>query len=196
MTDTLWEDVVGWIPTYPPLGTHRGRVSLALLQCPAHDLHGSREKVPTTNVCRPGWPAARNANSLERDRDRPSRPCVSVHRRAGRRENHLGQAGRQSPQLPGQRSVTQSVQHLRRVSRDHRRRGPRRPRNGRSLEQQRGGRATAAGVHSLSAEPRSIQDRHRRRGPHALDGSVQRLSEDARGASFAREVHLRDYRKP
>ena len=47
---------------------------------------------------------------------------------------------------------------------------------------------------SVPPGARPLQDLHRRRGAHALDGGVERLPEDAGGAAAAREVHLRDDR--
>ena len=62
--------------------------------------------------------------------------------------------------------------------------------------QRRRAGARAARERALQPGPRPLQDLDHRRGPHALDGSVQRAPEDARGAAAAREVHLRDDRVP
>ena len=61
-----------------------------------------------------------------------------------------------------------------------------------SVDQVRELRESAA----LQPGARPLQDLDHRRGPHALDGGVQRTAEDARGAAAARQVHLRHDRVP
>ena len=80
---------------------------------------------------------------------------------------------------------------------DHRGPQPRRPRDRRCFQQQRGRRARAARERRLRGlVAGQAQGVHRGRGAHALRGRLQRALEDARRAAGARAVHLRHHRTP
>ncbi len=68
--------------------------------------------------------------------------------------------------------------------------------NGRSLPQQRGGRAPDQRRHPLRAGVGALQGLYPRRSAHAVGRGVQRAVEDAGRAAAARQVHLRHHRNP
>ena len=80
---------------------------------------------------------------------------------------------------------------VRGLRRDRQRRRARRARDRRREQQRRGPGARDRRRLALRAVPRPFQDLHHRRGPHAVDGGVQRALEDARRAAARGEVHLR-----
>ncbi len=61
-------------------------------------------------------------------------------------------------------------------------------------ERRRDARATRR--RALCAGRGALQGLCHRRSAHAVDGSLQRLAEDPRGAAAARQVHLRHHRNP
>ncbi len=176
-----------------PHGSPRTSVGWASPLCyiPRSDgVHGPRSQIPSADLRRPRRPGARDADALQRDPHRACGARVPLHRRARRRQDDDGADRGQGAQLrkgPDPRAL----RRVRSLPRHHRRPRHGRAGDGRRLEQQRRGRAPAPGVHPLSAQPRPLQDRDRRRGPHAVHGRVQRVPEDAGGAAAAREVHLR-----
>ncbi len=82
------------------------------------------------------------------------------------------------------------------LRRDHREPASGRDRDGCGVQYRRRQHARDHRERALQAARRALQGVHHRRSPHALEGRLQRASEDAGGAAGARQVHLCHHRDP
>ena len=126
---------------------------------------------------------------------RPGRsggPRLPVQRAPGHRQDLHGPDPGQGPQLhrPAGRRAVRGLPVL---CGDHRGHLARCPRARRRL-QQRGRRHARPGVPGGPRHPGPPEGLHRRRGPHALDGGIQRPAEDPGGAARPRRLRAGHHR--
>ena len=140
-----------------------------------------------------GRPGAHRQDASQRHRARPGPPCVPVRRLARHRQDVDGEA-------PGVRAERRGRPQRRfrpgqlGGARDPRRDLARRGRDGRRVEQLGRRHPRAARERRARADAGRQPRVHPRRGAHALDGGLERVPEDARGAAAARGLRARDDR--
>ena len=177
-------------------GVHVGPAR-KLIPSTSHVLPRPRPQVPAPHLRRGGGAGDRHPHPPERPGLRPHRARLPAVRRPRGGEDHDRAHPRPRAQLrEGGRADPRPLRGVRAVRRDRGRQLPRRPGDRRRHPQRRGAGPRAAGERALQPGPRPLQDLDHRRGPHVVDGSVQRAPEDPRRAAAAGEVHLRHHRVP
>ena len=126
-------------------------------------------------------------------RAREGAPRLPVRRLARHGQDLDGEDPRGVPELRA-RADDRAVRGVRVVRVDRARELARRDRDGRGVEQLGRRHPRAARERRLRAGVGPAQGVHPRRGAHALDGGVERVPEDARGAAAEHGVRARDDR--
>ena len=170
------------------LGPHQSRRRSSSRIGRGRHVSGPGANVETPDSRRAHRPATRRTNARQRPRHRPARPRVRVRRAARHRQDVRGADSGEVPQLR-ERTDRDALQSMRALHRDRggtlaRRHGARRgvPHGRRQHPRIARGRLVCPGSGPLPGADH-------RRGPHALQGSVQRAAENARGAASARGFH-------
>ncbi len=142
----------------------------------------SLSQAPAPYVRRRRRPGAGRAHAAQRRAAREGPPRLPVRRLARDGEDLDGEDPRGLPELRA-RPHDRPLRRVRIVSLDRARLLARRDRDGRRVEQLGRRHPRAARERRLLAGLRAQQGVHPRRGPHALDGRLERVLEDARGAA-------------
>ena len=150
---------------------------------------------PPAHVRRDGRPGAGRAHAAQRGEQRQGAPRLPVRRAARHGQDLDGEDPRGVPELRA-RADDRAMRAVRIVQIDRERELARRDRDGRRVEQLGRRHPRPARERRLRARVGTAQGVHPRRGAHALDGRLERLPEDARGAAAEHRVRARDDRGP
>ena len=156
---------------------------------------GALPPLPSGHLRRRDRPGARYRAVAAGAGQQPGQPRLSLLRASRLRQDHLRPHPGPLPQLRA-RAASGAVRAMPVLPRP----GPRRPGQHRRDRDRRGQprrgrrRPGSAGAGVLRPGRQSLQDLHRRRGPHGDHGGLQRPAQAGRGAAAARQVHLRHHR--
>ena len=145
---------------------------------------------PPAHVRRRGRAGPRGPHAAQRDRAGQGPPRVPVRRLARHRQDVDGEDPRRLAELR-ERADGHAVRGVRVVPHDRQRDVARRDRDGRGVQQLGRRHPRPAGARELRPGGRPPQGLHPRRGAHAVDGGVERVPEDARGAAAAHDLRAR-----